>query len=104
MKKLVRFWNNLPKWVKNRYTITGLVFLVWMLFFDSHDYFTQKELRDELEELEKTRDYYIEEIEITNQDLNNLLTNNKNLERFAREKYLMKKDNEEIFVLVYEED
>ena len=75
-----------------------------MLFFDSHDYFTQKELRDELEELEKTRDYYIEEIEITNQDLNNLLTNNKNLERFAREKYLMKKDNEEIFVLVYEED
>jgi cell division protein DivIC len=104
MKKIIKFFKELPRWVKSRYSITALVFFSWMLLFDQNDVFTQMELRTDLKELEKTREYYKEEIITTNKDLEDLLTNKDNLERFAREKYLMKKDNEEIFVLVYEED
>jgi len=104
VKKIITFYKNLPNWVKSRYSITAVVFFSWMLLFDQSDIFTQMELRSDLEELEKTREYYKAEIIQTNKDLEDLLTNNDNLERFAREKYLMKKDNEEIFVLVYEED
>ena len=94
----------LPKWVRNRFFATALIFGIWMLFFDQHDMITQMELKSELTEMEKTRDYYKEQIEVTRNDLEQLLTNEDKLERFAREKYLMKKPNEDIFVIVYEED
>lgn len=103
MKKIVDLYKKLPKWSKNKFFATSMVFFGWLLFFDEHDVFTQLNLRMELKELEKTRDYYKVEIKTTNQDLEDLLTNKENLERFAREKYLMKKDNEDIFVLVYED-
>lgn len=84
--------------------VTAFFFFVWLLFFDQHDLITQIELKQELNELETTKAYYEEEIEKTEQDLNELLTNDEQLERFAREKYLMKKPNEEIFVIVPEEE
>jgi len=93
----------LPFWVRNRYFATGLVFAIWMLFIDEHDMISQMELKSELRDLVKTKDYYDEQIEVTKKDLEELLTNNDNLERFAREKYLMKKPNEDIFVIVHEE-
>ena len=75
-----------------------------MLFIDEHDMISQMELKSELRDLVKTKDYYDVQIEVTKKDLEELLTNNDNLERFAREKYLMKKPNEDIFVIVHEED
>lgn len=84
--------------------VTAFFFFVWLLFFDQHDLITQIELKQELNELETTKAYYEEEIEKTEQDLNELLTNDEQLERFAREKYLMKKPNEEIFVIVPKEE
>mgnify|MGYP006089402061 FL=1 len=93
----------MPFWVRNRYFATGLVFAIWMLFIDEHDMISQMELKSELRDLVKTKDYYDEQIEVTKKDLEELLTNNDNLERFAREKYLMKKPNEDIFVIVHEE-
>ena len=93
----------MPFWVRNRYFATGLVFAIWMLFIDEHDMISQMQLKSELRDLVKTKDYYDEQIEVTKKDLEELLTNNDNLERFAREKYLMKKPNEDIFVIVHEE-
>ena len=71
-----------------------------MLFFDRNNVISQFELRSKLNQLQEDRIYYMEEIKKDRQDMNQLLSNPKNLEKFAREKYLMKKDNEDIFLIV----
>ena len=89
-------------YLKNKYTITSLVILTVLLFFDKNDIFSQLELRKKLNQLEDEKKYFIEEIAKSKSDMRELVSNPKNLERFAREKYLMKKDNEDIFVIVEE--
>jgi cell division protein FtsB len=71
-----------------------------MLFFDRNNVISQFELRSKLNQLQDNRTYYIEEMKKDRQDMKQLLSNPKNLEKFAREKYLMKKDNEDIFLIV----
>ena len=94
---------NLPKWMKNRYFISAAVFLVWIAFFDQNNLITQIQYRMELNKLEEEREFYQDEIKQIRADLKELKTNPRTLEKFAREKYLMKKDEEEIFVIVEEE-
>ncbi len=90
----------LLKVLKNKYflVITGLV--VWLLYFDRNDVFTQLELIGKCNKLKTERDYYIAEIEKNKNEINELQNNMKSLETFAREKYLMKKDNEDVFVFI----
>jgi cell division protein DivIC len=85
---------------KNKYLITFFTLLVWLLFFDRYDLFSQLEQRRELSKLVQDKQYYIEEIHKNTSDMLELQTNPKNLEKFAREKYLMKKDDEDIFVII----
>lgn len=73
-----------------------------MLFFDQNDIISLIQIKGELSELEVNKEYYKKQIKETEKDLTDLLTNNDNLERYAREKYLMKKNNEDIFVIVDE--
>jgi cell division protein FtsB len=87
-------------WLKNKYVYSSLAFILWMLFFDRNNIISQYELRSKLHQLQQDRAYYIEEIKKDKEDMEQLLTNPKNLEKFAREKYLMKKDNEDIFLIV----
>ena len=86
-------------WARNKYLITALGFLVWMLFIDRNDLPTQwkrvNELRT-LQEAEKTMDKQISE---TKNELNLLKTNPSTLEKYAREKYMMKKDNEDLYII-----
>lgn len=102
MKK--NFFKRIPepyqKVLKNKYFITAFSFLIWLSFFDRNDFLTQHTYRSKLHSLEKERDYYSKEIAKNNAEVNDLLTNPKNLEKFAREKYRMKRDNEDVFVLV----
>jgi len=88
------------KILKNKYflVVTGLV--VWLLYFDRNDVFTQLELISKCNKLKTERDYYIAEIEKNKNEINELQNNMKSLETFAREKYLMKKDNEDVFVFI----
>lgn len=86
--------------VLNKYFIAVLAVAVWVTFFDKDDLFSQYELSKKLNQLRAEEKYYQTEIEKNKHDLNELRTNPSNLEKFAREKYLMKKDNEEIFVIV----
>lgn len=85
---------------RNKYflTVMGLVF--WLVFFDKNDVFTQCELIQKCNKLKKEKLYYQKEIENNRANLNELRTNKKSLETFAREKYLMKKENEDVFVFV----
>lgn len=88
------------KVVKNKYLITLMGLAVWLTFFDRNDIFTQYSLKQDVNKLEKERDYYLAEITANKSNIEELQTNNKSLETFARETYLMKKDNEEVFVIV----
>jgi cell division protein FtsB len=104
MKKFL--FKNIPepyrKVMKNKYFIACFSFLIWLSFFDRNDFLTQYTYRSKLHALEKERDYYVSEIAKNKTEVSDLLTNPKNLERFAREKYRMKRDNEDVFVLVKE--
>ena len=86
--------------IKNKYLLTTLFVAVWVLFFDKNDIFSQYDLKLKLKDLETEKKYYIKEIAQNKKDLHELRTNPANLEKFVREKYLMKKDNEDIFVIV----
>lgn len=86
--------------LKNKFFITIVALLVWLTFFDRNDFFTQYDLIQKCRKLEKEKQYYITEIEENRKNLQELKTNKKSLETFAREKYLMKKDNEDVFVFV----
>lgn len=86
--------------ILNKYFISVLAVVVWVTFFDKNDLFSQYELAQKLKQLKTEEKYYQTEIEKNKNDMNELRTNPVNLEKFAREKYLMKKDNEEIFVIV----
>ncbi len=93
----------IPKWLKNRYSVTVILFLIWMTFFDQNDFVTLYNLRSELNSIRQEKLYYREQIQETGENLDNLLNDREKLEKYAREKYLMKKDDEDIFVLVVDE-
>ncbi|UXX77929.1 septum formation initiator family protein [Reichenbachiella carrageenanivorans] len=85
---------------KNFYFLSGLSFLVWMLFFDTNDFYSQYQLSQKVEELEHQEQYYLQKIEEVNADREALINDMDLLEEFAREKYFMKKDGEDLFVVV----
>jgi len=86
--------------LKNKYFVVSLAFLVWMVFFDKNDLFSQYQYHQQLSKLKHERDFYQKETTKVNQDLDELTSNREKLEKFAREKYLMKKANEDVFVIV----
>jgi cell division protein FtsB len=85
---------------RNKYLLVSAVFLVWMVFFDRNDLFSQWEYHQQVSKLQQERDFYQKETARVHQDLDELTSNKEKLEKFAREKYLMKKDNEDVFVIV----
>ena len=95
-------WKQLPQWVKNPYLLLGLSFLLWMLFFDSEDLVTQYRLRSKLKNLETEKAYYLKQIEKISTDREELASNEDLLEKFAREKYFMKKKTEDLYIIVDE--
>lgn len=76
-----------------------LFIFIWVLFFDEMDYFTQKERLNELAKLNQKKEYYVNEIATAKQELSDIKNSNEALEKFAREKYLMKKNGEDIFII-----
>ena len=88
--------------IRNKYFIAGIAFLTWMLFFDRNDLMSQYEYRTQLNKLQTEKEFYLKESEKAVRDLNELTTDKVKLEKFAREKYLMKKKNEDVFVIIKE--
>ena len=86
--------------LKNKYFLVIIALVVWLLYFDKNDVFTQFDLIDKCNKLKTERDYYAVEIEKNKNEIYELQNNMESLETFAREKYLMKKDNEDVFVFV----
>jgi cell division protein FtsB len=78
--------------------------VIWLAFFDQHNFINQVEFKAELYRLNQDREYYQREIIQIEEDLNELLSDNRKLEKFARERYYMKKSDEDIFVFVPESE
>lgn len=95
-----KIWNRLPRFLKDKYVITMLVFLIWLFFFDQFNLLDRLDSMRNLKQLQQDKAYYQKRIREDSQRLKELKTNRENLEKFAREQYLMKKDNEDIFVIV----
>jgi cell division protein FtsB len=87
---------------QNKYILTLLVFIVWLLVFDRNNLIDRVKYLKALDEMEEQKIYYIEKISHDSARLDELRTDAENLEKFAREQYLMKKENEDIFVIVDE--
>jgi cell division protein FtsB len=90
----------IPKQFKNKYILAAGALAVWMLFFDDRDVMTTHfRHRNELKKLEESRAWYQEQINNTKKELDQLRSDPGVLEKYAREKYRMKKDNEDLFVI-----
>lgn len=90
------YLDKVPAPFKNKYFLILVIFFAWMVFFDKQDILTQWKLARTLKRLETDRTYYsqkIEEAERTKEDMR------INLEKYARERYFVKRGNEEVFII-----
>jgi cell division protein DivIC len=92
-------FKRIPPVLRNFYSLTGILFLVWMMFLDSNDLINRFRLTAKLRSLEHEKEYYRDKIKEVEADRAELMGTNELLEKFAREKYLMKRDTEDIFII-----
>ena len=88
------------KYINNRYFYTGLAFFVWLAFFDNDSFREQMKLSTKIHELKQQESFYQTEIHKNKSALNALKYDTTRLEKYAREKYFMKKDNEDVYVVI----
>ena len=99
MKRIKNLYQKLPAPLRNKYLITFVVFLVWIFFIDTFDIITQVRMNNEFKQLKAQQEFYKAEIEKDSIKVYNLNNNPEEQERFARERFLMKKDNEDVFIV-----
>ncbi len=93
--------NKVFRVLSNKYFIILMLFLIWMVFFDENSFLNHWELDKEIDNLEKSNEYYKDQIEQDKKVIDNL-NDPDSLEKYAREDYKMKKENEEIFLIEYD--
>lgn len=91
--------SHIPAWLKSKYFLCTAGFIVWMLFFDPRDVYTQLERTRELKTLQASKKHYQRQLAAEQYELEQLKSNPSTLEKYAREKYLMKRENEDLFVV-----
>ena len=95
----MKLLQHIPAWLKNKYFIASMAFVAWIIFFDRNDIITQLQRRHELNDLQLTKENFTKKITEERKELNQLQTNPAILEKYAREKYYMKRDNEDLFII-----
>ena len=100
LRKLLRLYAGIPPYMKTRYAIVMMIFVVWMSFFDAHNFIRRYQTSRDLLEARQKKEFYRQKIEEVRTDLHDLFTSDALLEKFAREKYFMKRPEEELFVIV----
>lgn len=94
------FSNKIPPVLRNKYLLTIIIFIIWLLFLDSNNIISRyKELKN-LNTLRSEHEYYIKKIADDKRKLHELKTDNQNLEKFAREQYRMKRPDEDLYIIV----
>lgn len=82
--------------------LVTMAFLIWMLFFDNYNFLVRNEIRSELREVRQKKAYYEAQIREVKNELNSLFGSEESVEKFAREKYYMKRADEDVFIIVDE--
>jgi cell division protein DivIC len=96
----LNLYDKIPKPLRNKYILTIVIFIIWIMLFDSNNLIARyKEMR-ELHKLKIDREYYVNRIETDRKKLHELKTDNNNLEKFAREQYRMKKPDEDLYIIL----
>jgi len=95
--------NSWLQFLGNKYFIVSAFFIVWLLFLDNYSYLDHRLLNKEINELEDNKKYYQDEITKDRKSIKKL-KNPAEIERYAREKYYMKKENEDIYIIEFEGD
>ncbi|WP_282787319.1 FtsB family cell division protein [Flavobacterium croceum] len=93
-------------WLKtwaNKYVLVSLFFVIWMVFLDNYSLLNHRELDKVINKLEDNKSYFQQEIKKDEKSIKKLQDINE-IERFAREKYFMKRDSEDIYIIDIEED
>lgn len=90
------------RFLSNKYVFVLLLFLVWMFFFDTNNWFIHEELDDDVEALEENIEHYKEEIMLDKKFLDKMKDSTE-MEKFARENYYLKRENEDIFIIEHED-
>jgi cell division protein DivIC len=95
----MKLFHRIPSFLRNKFFLATTCFLIWILFFDKNDLFTQMERKRELSELKQSKDYFQKQIAENRKFSKDLQFNASAIEKYAREKYLMKRDNEDLFLI-----
>ena len=93
--------NKFLRFISNRYVIIFIGFVVWMIFFDENSFFVDREFNQTIDKLEADKEFYLNEIKRDTQKIKEL-ENPENLDKFAREEYNMKKENEDIYIIEFD--
>ncbi len=97
---LNKYKNKIPSILRNKFVLVALGYFIYMMFFDSNDIPSQFKLRKHLKGLEKQHNYYAEKIKEVEKERQQLFSNIESMEKFAREKYWMKKENEDLYIIL----
>lgn len=95
----MKLLHRIPSFLRNKFVLATIGFVVWMLFFDRNDLFTQMQRRGELSDLRQSKQYFEKQIAENRKFSKDLQFNASAIEKYAREKYLMKRDNEDLFII-----
>lgn len=86
--------------LKNKYFIAGLIFLLWLMFFDENNLMAHRKNKKRLRALKSQKEYYEEKIAADNRKIEELRSGQENLEKYAREQYYMSKPNEDVYIVI----
>lgn len=92
------FSNKYFRFFTNRYLVVGVFFVIWMIFLDANSYFIHRELNKEIDKLEEKKQFFSKEIDNDKKDIREFKDSEK-LEEYARDKFFMKRENEDIFII-----
>jgi len=95
-----KFIEKVPPFLRNRYLLTIIIFVIWVVLLDSNNLLSQYKEMKNLRKLRAEKEYYVQRIEEDKRKLHELKTDDQNLEKFAREQYRMKKPDEDLYIIL----
>jgi cell division protein FtsB len=95
-----KFIEKIPPFLRNKYLLTIIIFVIWVVLLDSNNLISQYKEMKNLKKLRVEREYYVQRIEEDKRKLHELKTDDQNLEKFAREQYRMKKPDEDLYIIL----
>ncbi len=99
MTYLKNLYEKIPSYLKNKYVIIITLFIIWIIFFDNYNLIRQSKIKKEIKQLEENKNFYSKEIKKDSTEYHELLNSDEKKEKFAREKFLMRKENEDVYII-----